>query len=1828
MNKIYKVIWSKTRNCYVAVSEIAKRNGKNCTSVHRGGVVSRGLAARVLCTLLLGTYLVGGYSEPVAWGAPSGNGATIQARSGYVDATGTYASAWGVGDGDSHVTASGYGSTAFGMATTASGSYATAWGLATNASSLYATAWGNRTTASGNFATAFGLNSEAKAYGATAWGGYFDGGDHKGGTASGKASTAFGVGTTANTLGSTAWGNGTLAGSGSVTAGGVTYTGNGTYATAWGKATYAIGSSSTAFGDNTIASGSDSTAFGYLSTASGYLATAWGYKTKASGNYATAFGRETDATGQGATAWGRYSQARGENSTAFGWYSYALGYGSTSFGTVTNAEGDYATAFGNRSRARSTYATAWGYYTKAGKLVYGGQEVKIVQDGSEYKIVVDDGSTSGGATLKSGFTSYNEAYDDAGLTKVKYATAFGDSTVASGEAATAFGEYSKATGSGATAWGGYYNSGSDYAHGGTASGMAATAFGNNTTASGKGATAFGGGTTADGDYSVAWGTDSKVQTGAENSTAFGDGSTVGSNVENALAALGATVNTGANNSAAIGNGATASLADTVALGSGSVASRAKYDPLSNPYSAAFSTNATDPTTTAWRSTQNAIAVGDDATVTRQITGVAAGSEETDAVNVAQLTAAVASVGGDAGALHVYGTDVTRTGTDASAWGYKTKAEGNYATAWGYFTSAIGPSSTAWGFSTKAVSQSSTVWGRESQAGWITYKGDDAYVDSYDGGTKYGIFKFGSGNLLKGNFSTIDEVYSELEANGTVTQYATAFGYRGYAFGDFSTAFGYNTYARGSGATAWGVATEANGSGATAWGGYRNSDSDYATGGVASGPASTAWGVSDADNDKYVEASGKGATAFGYISTASGEYATAFGNASQANADNSLAVLGGTTAAAATNSAAIGKGATASLADTVALGSGSVANRAKYATTSYTAAFSENASDATTTAWRSTNNAIAVGDGSTVTRQITGVAAGSEETDAVNVAQLAAAVAGAGGGAVYSAGDGIDISGLNKISVKADTGDFTFDSGTLKIKKDGDIASGNTGIVTGGTVFTETRVSADGNYIQKSNSAAANLIALDTAMGTKANVDLDNLTAAGIAKGKEIAQAAVKLENGTHTTVSSYVTTEGNKFYKVNVDDTGSVANGNTGLVTGGTVYSALSSYKTVADSTYAKLDASNLADANVTAWRTKLGGGTVTSGNTGLVTGGTVFTETRVTADGNYVLKTNSAAENLTALDTAVKNNADAIAGKADAATTLAGYGITDAAMSDASNLTDANKASWGAALGTGSVTSGNGGLVKGGAVYDAIETAKVAVNDATNTKLGAYTKLDGTNLTGIDSANWGNALGTGAVDSGNGELVTGDTVYAAIETAIDPLQTKTQNISATSGATTITGTLNAGATTVSSLTSTGTISGTDITASGALSGATLVVDGNDVTTALTTPGAVASGNGGYVTGGTVYDALSGKADASSVYTKTETDNAFAKKDSVYTKTETDNAFAKKDSVYTKNEMDSMLDAKADQTALDAVDAKADAAKTTADQAKTAVDSLGDISDLRGGEVAEGSNKNVTGAKVYDYLNDSDLKLGANSTTIAIGQGSTATGTQSISIGFGNNVSGNNSGAFGDPNTVSGTDSYAFGNNNNISGNNSFVLGNNATVTGSRSVALGEGSQAFEDNVVSVGAPDNERRITNVAPGTAATDAATFGQVNSVAQSVNRVDSKINKVGAGAAALAALHPIDTDDKFSMGLGYGNYRDAHAGASGLFYRPTEKIMMSVGGSLGNGENMINAGISFALDKGKGFGTSKAAMARKIAALTEENAAQAAKIESLEARLAAIEAKLAK
>lgn len=179
-------------------------------------------------------------------------------------------------------------------------------------------------------------------------------------------------------------------------------------------------------------------------------------------------------------------------------------------------------------------------------------------------------------------------------------------------------------------------------------------------------------------------------------------------------------------------------------------------------------------------------------------------------------------------------------------------------------------------------------------------------------------------------------------------------------------------------------------------------------------------------------------------------------------------------------------------------------------------------------------------------------------------------------------------------------------------------------------------------------------------------------------------------------------------------------------------------------------------------------------------------------------------------------------------------------------------------------------------------------------------------------------------------------------------------------------------------------------------------------------------------------------------------------------------------------------------------------------------------------------------------------------------------------------------------------------------------LGNDGSVTtgdttiNNNGVTINNGPSITKDGIDAGG-----KTITNIGNGTNANDAVNKGQldeavqntnreVGHVANALNKLDSRVNKVGANAAALAALHPqdFDPDDKWDFAAGYGNYKDAHAIAVGAFYRPNEDTMLSVGGSFGGGENMVNAGITFKLGQKNSVGRSKVAMAKEIIDLKTE------------------------
>ncbi|WP_302122409.1 ESPR-type extended signal peptide-containing protein [Acidaminococcus fermentans] len=206
-------------------------------------------------------------------------------------------------------------------------------------------------------------------------------------------------------------------------------------------------------------------------------------------------------------------------------------------------------------------------------------------------------------------------------------------------------------------------------------------------------------------------------------------------------------------------------------------------------------------------------------------------------------------------------------------------------------------------------------------------------------------------------------------------------------------------------------------------------------------------------------------------------------------------------------------------------------------------------------------------------------------------------------------------------------------------------------------------------------------------------------------------------------------------------------------------------------------------------------------------------------------------------------------------------------------------------------------------------------------------------------------------------------------------------------------------------------------------------------------------------------------------------------------------------------------------------------------------------------------------------------------------------------------------------------------------------VGDNVSVT---ATAVTAGKTSISDEGVKVGDNTyisdkglnaNGQQITNVADGKVekdSKDAINGGQLhqakadinnridgveNQVVSNTNRINqlgSRVNKVGAGAAALAALHPMDfdPDDKWSFAAGYGNYAGENAAAIGAYYRPDEKVMFSVGGTVGNGENMVNAGISFALDRTNHVSNSRTALAREVIDLRGQLAEMGAKMAKME------------
>ena len=353
----------------------------------------------------------------------------------------------------------------------------------------------------------------------------------------------------------------------------------------------------------------------------------------------------------------------------------------------------------------------------------------------------------------------------------------------------------------------------------------------------------------------------------------------------------------------------------------------------------------------------------------------------------------------------------------------------------------------------------------------------------------------------------------------------------------------------------------------------------------------------------------------------------------------------------------------------------------------------------------------------------------------------------------------------------------------------------------------------------------------------------------------------------------------------------------------------------------------------------------------------------------------------------------------------------------------------------------------------------------------------------------------------------------------------------------------------------------------------------------------------------------------------------------------------------------------------------ATSAKDFADKLKTAVTSsngAGATMAFGGGNKADytlrtsliGVNNTVTGVR-GDQSKDN----------LALGVGNTATNVQHMTaIGSKNTVSNaKNTVIVGDNRTVTGANNAVIigssDNGTTTAVHDAVALGHNTDVSTEGGVALGSGSKATvaagevgydiltnapstdtsatwksTASAVSVGDVANgaTRQITSVAAGTNDTDAVNVaqlkrlhdmisvnayntvnvqGDVTNLKKDVSRLDKRVNKAVAGSAALAALHPLDFDPdaKWDFAAGYGHYHNGNAAALGAFYRPNEDVQLSVGSTVGNGETVVNAGLSVKVGAHSNVSRSRVAIGKEVLELKKTVALQNAQIQKLTALL---------
>ena len=604
----------------------------------------------------------------------------------------------------------------------------------------------------------------------------------------------------------------------------------------------------------------------------------------------------------------------------------------------------------------------------------------------------------------------------------------------------------------------------------------------------------------------------------------------------------------------------------VAIGADSVASvdkgAAGYDPSTDTASA--------DTSATWKATAAAVSVGKAATptsaaVTRQITNVAAGTQDTDAVNVAQLKKVQAAAG--ASKVHYYSAKSTKTGAGSNYDNDGAEAEDSI---------VLGISSSSKGVNSTVLGNNNKLTGVKNGRNNSIVAGQNLEVEGAHNavfGTDYNNYDhkltkvFGEQNTVIGVGNLVGYTAEKDPSDPTKWIYT-----KNFSGSDQNVAVGMTNTVNG-GSMAFGKNSLVDDLGTSV--GYGNeivgSDDGGGQRGLALG--------------NYLTVKGEEAVAVGTNASATADWAIAMGKNSKAEKETAMA-FGYDSHAKANHGVALGAW---SVADTAAGVSGYDPS-------------TQAASTDTSAAWKSTLGAVSVGDKTEgYTRQITNVAAGTQDTDAVNVAQLKKAVAGAADGndTLVSGSNGLSLSGKTlSMSVKDTAGNEVKGSVDLSSVADGNdkLVSDNNALSLSGKTLSMSVKDTAGNEVKGSVdlSAIAGQIDTNTTYTMSGTQNADNTTTITLkgSDGKEnkVTVATKDTKNtvkaGENVTLATAPNTFGGTEYTVNVKADGKVENGNTKIVSGNTVYH-----------------------------------------------------ETHVKNDGNYVKKENSAGDNLTILDKQVGKN-------------------------------------------------------------------------------------------------------------------------------------------------------------------------------------------------------------------------------------------------------------------------------------------------------------------------------------------------------------------------------------------------------------------------------------------------------------------------------------------------------------------------------------------------------------------------------------------------------------